>query len=65
MREIGGLHRQPKDFALYAMETLVTKTQELVAILVILTFVILLSAIKLGWLIAGTFWKPPKLHLRA
>jgi hypothetical protein len=47
------------------METLVTKTQEFIAVLAILTVVILLLAIRLGWQIVTAFFKPPKLHLGA
>jgi hypothetical protein len=38
------------------METLVIKTQEFIAVLAILTVVILLLAIRLGWQIARAFF---------
>jgi uncharacterized membrane protein (DUF373 family) len=44
------------------METLITKAQKLVvlALAVLLIFVVVLSTIHLGFLVAEEIWKPPK-----
>jgi hypothetical protein len=47
------------------METLITGMQEFIALLVTLTLIILLLAIKLGWQIVRIFCEAPKLHLGA